>query len=237
VIWAQELYTRDEGLVVRQGSGVHALRDLENRSLALVVGSTSSFEVATALADAGIPASSVHIVNMSPPAMVAAWERGQLDAAYVWDPAFDTMLHDHGYAIMYDQNVARQAPIFNLAVVQGPWARTHRQLVLGFIEAEQAGVAYYKSHPDQAIRDMAKEAGISVALARTELEGYRIYSLRDQLGPKGLGQGAGIRSALVTVSLSASAKYLSSIHQISISPSDMSAYVDPSYAQAALAQP
>ena len=235
LIWAQERYTTDEGLVVRQGSGVHALRDLVNKSLALAVGSTSSFEVATALANAGIPDSAVHIVNMSPPAMVAAWERGQLSAAYVWDPAFDTMLHDHGYAIMYDQDVAKQAPIFNIAVVQAKWAKDHRQLVLGFIRAEQAGVAYYKSHPAQAVADMAKEAGISVALAKTELKGYRILSVQDQLGQEGLGQGTGVRTALATVSLQAAAEYLQSIHQIPSTTVDMSSYVDPSYARAVAA--
>ncbi len=236
VIWAQELYTKDEGLVVREGSGVHSLKDLRHKSLALVVGSTSPFEVATAMADQGIPASSIDFVNMSPPAMVSAWARGQLDAAYVWDPAFDTMLHDHGYAIMYDQDVARQAPIFNLAVVQGPWAKTHRQLVLAFIEAEQAGVAYYEAHPSQAVADMAKEAGISVALAKTELQGYRLYSLQDQLGADGLGTGAGIKDSLVTVSLKAAATYLLGIHQIASAPSDMGRYVDPSYALAVAAR-
>ncbi len=236
VIWAQELYTKDEGLVVREGSGVRSLRDLEHRSLALVVGSTSPFEVATAMADQGIPASSIDFVNMSPPAMVSAWERGELDAAYVWDPAFDAMLRDHGYAIMYDQDVARQAPIFNLAVVQGPWARSHRRLVLGFIEAEQAGVAYYRAHPARAVADMAKEAGISVALAKTELQGYRLYSVQDEIGPDGLGSGPGVKDSLVTVSLTAAAKYLLGIRQISSAPSDMSRYVDPSYARAVAAR-
>ncbi len=231
VIWAQERYTTDEGLVVRQGSGVHSLKDLEGKSIALVVGSTSPFEVATAMAQQGIPASAIKFANMSPPDMVSAWERGEIDAAYVWDPAFDTMLRHQGQAILYDQDVARQAPIFNLAVVQSSWAKAHRQLVIGFIKAEQAGVAFYRSHPAQAVRDMAKEAGITVALARTELKGYKIYTAQDEIGPDGLGQGKGVKDALVTVSLSSAAKYLYSIRQISSPPGDMSSYVDPSYAQ------
>lgn len=236
VVWAQELYTTDEGLVVRDGSGVHTLQDLEHKQLALVVGSTSPFEVATAMRDAGMPAAAITFINMTPATMVAAWERGQLSAAYVWDPAFDFMLRDHGHAIMYDQNVERTAPIFNLAVVQSGWAKSHAVLVQGFIRAEQAGVAFYRSHPAQAVRDMAKEAGISVALASTELKGYRIYSLKDQLGADGLGTGAAVKHSLVTTSLAAAAHYLLGIHQISQAPADMNAYVDPSYAQAVAAR-
>ena len=235
VIWAQERYTTDEGLVVRQGSGVRSLKDLEGKSIAMVVGSTSPFEVATAMAQGGIPSSAIKFANMSPPDMVSAWERGQIDAAYVWDPAFDTMLRHGGTALMYDQDVAQQAPIFNLAVVQTGWAKSHRQLVLGFIKAEQAGYAFYRSHPAQAVRDMAKEAGITVALAKTELKGYKLYSVQDQIGPEGLGKVGDVKSALVTVSLNAAAKYLYSIRQISTPPSDMSGSVDPSYAQAVAA--
>ena len=236
VIWAQELYTKDEGLVVRKGLGVHSLRDMAGKSIGIVVGSTSPFEVATAMANAHMPASAIKFVNMSPPDMVAAWQRGQLDAAYVWDPAFDTMLRSGGEAIMYDQNVAKQAPIFNLAVVQAPWAKSHRQLVLGFIRAEQAGVEFYHSHPAKAVQDMAAQAGISPSLARTELAGYRLYSVRDQLTPDGLGEGAGVKHALVTLSLNGAARYLYSIRQITQAPKDMSGFVDPSYAQAVAAE-
>lgn len=166
--------------------------------------------------------------------MVAAWERGQIDAAYVWDPAFDTMLQHGGQAIMYDRTVQSAAPIFNLALVQAPWAKAHRALVLGFIEAEQAGVQYARAHPQQAVRQMAKEAGITTALAQTELKGYRILDAQAQVGQGGLGSGSGVASSLVTVSLASSAAYLASIHQIPAAPGQMASYVDPSYVQAVL---
>lgn len=232
VIWAQERYTTDEGLVVRKGSGIHSLQDLQGKQVALVVGSTSPFELDTALALHNIPLSSVQFNNMSPPSMVAAWERGQINAAYVWDPAFGTMLQNGGKALMYDQNVASEAPIFNLAVVNSNWAKTHQSLVDGFIKAEQAGVAYYHQHPTAAIADMAKEAGITVPLAKTELTGYQLYSVQDQLTSDGLGQGSTVASSLVTKSLTSSAKYLESIHSLSGAPSNMADYVNPSYAQA-----
>lgn len=237
VVWAQERYTTDEGLVVRNGSGINSLKDLQHRQLALVVGSTSPFEVDTALRNLGIPDSSVTFTNMSPPQMVSTWERGQLDAAYVWDPAFDTMLKNNGHAIMYDQNVARQAPIFNLAIVNSHWAKGNVKLVREFVQAEQAGVAFYQQHPHAAVQDMAREAGITAALARTELSGFELYNVQEQLGPDGLGQGSGVKSSLVTVALSAAAQYLLGIHEVSSIPKNMSVHVNPSYAQYVAAHP
>lgn len=232
VIWAQELYTKDEGLVVRQGSGINSLKDLQGKTVALVVGSTSPFELDTALQLQHIPISSVQFNNMSPPSMVAAWERNQIDAAYVWDPAFDTMLHNGGKALMYDSDVEQQAPIFNLAVVNSQWAKSHPDLVREFIQAEQAGYAYYQAHPNQAIAAMAKEAGISVALAKTELAGYKLYDVHAQLTPEGLGTGSGVATSLVTKSLTSAAQYLQSIHSLNSIPKDMAQYVNPTYAEA-----
>jgi taurine ABC transporter substrate-binding protein len=233
VIWAQELYTTDEGLVVRPSAHIRTLTDLKGHTVALVLGSTSPFELGTALARAHVAASSVHFLNMTPAAMVAAWKRGQIDAAYVWDPAFDEMLQAGGRAIMYDQDVAAEAPIFNLSVVNRTWAKGHQSLVVGFIQAMQAAVAYSRSHPAQATSEMARQAGISVALARTELKGYRIYDLSDQLSPEGLGTGAGVAHSLVTRSLTSAAAYLESTHTISQLPSDLAADVDPAFAEMA----
>ncbi|MCY0908446.1 MAG: ABC transporter substrate-binding protein [Sulfobacillus thermotolerans] len=232
VIWAQELYTKDEGLVVRKGSGIHSLKDLQGKTVALVVGSTSPFELDTALKLNHLPISSVQFNNMSPPAMVAAWERHQINAAYVWDPAFGEMLSHGGQVLMYDQNVEQHAPIFNLAVVNSQWAKTHKALVEGFVRAEQAGYSYYRSHPNSAIKEMATEAGISVSLANSELNGYKLYDINMQLTSQGLGSGTGVASSLVTKSLTASAKYLQSIHTLSSIPSNMGQFVNPEYAAA-----
>lgn len=232
VIWAQERYTSDEGLVVRVGSHIRSLSDLAGKTVALVVGSTSPFELDTALKQQGIAPGSVKFLNMSPPAMAAAWSRGEINAAYVWDPVFDSMVHDHGRILMVDQNVAASAPIFNLAVVNAKWAAAHPGLAEGFIRAENSAVAAYRAHPATALATMAKEAGISVALARSEMAGYQIYDAKSQLGPSGLGSGSGVASSLVTTSLTSAGAYLVANHSLTSVPANMAQYVNPQYAQA-----
>ena len=229
VIWAQEMYTKDEGLVVRKNSGIKNLKDLKGKTVALVLGSTSPFELDTALQRSKIPIPSVRILNMSPPSMRAAWTNGQIQAAYVWDPVFDSLVHDNGRVLMYDLNVSKQAPIFNLAVVNSKWAKTNGSLVQGFISAEAAGMQFYHSHPAKALADMAKEAGISVKLAKTELSGFRLLTPAMQLSTVGLGYGKTVKSSLVTKSLTSAAKYLYQSNTISENPSNMAQYVDPIY--------
>ncbi len=234
VIWAQERYTYDEGLAVKNNSGIRSMKDLKGKTVALVLGSTSPFELQVGLKKAGVPVNSVHLLNMSPPEMRAAWINGQIQAAYVWDPVFNSLLADHGHPLMYDQTVAQQAPIFNLTVVNSTWAAQHKSEVVGFIRAELAGVAFYQQHRAQALHDMAMEAGISIPLAKAELRGYQIDTAKVELGPDGLGRGKGVATSLVTKSLTSAAAYLYSSNTISNLPSHMERFVNPTYVENAV---
>ncbi|MDA8194332.1 MAG: ABC transporter substrate-binding protein [Thermaerobacter sp.] len=234
VIWAMERYTTAEGLVVKKGSHIHSLAGLEGKTVALVAGSTSPFELDTALKAAHIPVSRVTQENMAPAQMVAAWKTGQIQAAYVWVPFMSQMAQAGGRTVMYDQNVVSQAPIFNLAVVNSPWAAAHPALVRGFIRAEQAGVAFFKSHPRTAYQDMGKLNGISASQAKAHAAGLSFTSLSQEVGSRRLGQGRAVATSLVTRSLASAARWLQQSGTISRAPANMSQYVDPSYCEQVL---
>ena len=231
VVWAQEMYTKDEGLVVKKNSGIHSVKDLKGKTVALVLGSTSPLELDTALKKAGVAASSVRLLNMSPPSMMAAWTNNQIQAAYVWDPVFFNLIKDQGKAIMYDSNVENSAPIFNLSVVNTAWANSHKTLVEGFIAAQAAAVNFYHQHKSAAISDMAKEAGITMAVAKIELAGYQIDTPAMQLGPQGLGQGKTIKTSLVTKSLQAAGQYLLNSNTITSLPAHIDTFVNPQFVE------
>lgn len=204
--------------------------------MALVMGSTSPLELDTALQKAGVPVSSVHLLNMSPPSMRAAWQSGTISAAYVWDPVFSALVSDHGKALMWDQNVESTAPIFNLSVVNSQWAKAHPALVEGFIKAQASGVAFYHAHPAAAMSDMAKEAGISVPLAKVELAGYFLETLASQLGHAGMGTGRTIPDSLVAKSLVAAGRYLLASNTISQLPPSLASFVNPTYVEKLVGQ-
>lgn len=231
VIWAMERYTTAEGLVVKNGSHIRSLKDLEGKTVALVQGSTSPFELDTALEMHHIPVSSVHIDNMAPPNMVAAWKTNQIEAAYVWAPFLNEMQQDHGHILIYDQNQVNQAPIFNLAVVNSHFASKHPQLVDQFIQAEEAGVKFFYAHPHQSFQDIGKLNGISAADAKTQAQGLHFTTLSQELSLRRLGTPSTVADSLVTKSLTSAATWLKQTGQISAVPANMSQYVDPSFCQ------
>jgi taurine ABC transporter substrate-binding protein len=231
VVWAQELYTQDEGLVVRSTSGIQSVKDLAGKTVALVLGSTSEFALDATLKNAGVDPTSVHKLNMAPPAMRAAWTNHSIDAAYVWDPVFDALSHDSGTVLGTDLNVKQQAPIYSLSLVSSTWGTAHPDLVKEFIQAQNAAVTFYQQHQDEALQIIAKQEGITIATVKTELAGYQIFTLQDQLGADALGQGSSINSSLVAQSLALSGQFLKQKGAISSVPASFVSNVNPTYAQ------
>lgn len=235
VIWNQERYTTDAGIVVKQSSGISSLAGLTGKTIAIDTGSESSFELPTLLGQKGISLSAVHQLNMTPPEMESAWQTGEIEAATVWDPAFDYLVAHGGKVLATDASLPANATSFNICVANTTFTSAHPTAAADFVKAMQDGVSYMDANPSQALKDMESEAGISASTAQSELKGYDIYNLADQVTETVLGKGAGIATAGTTESLVNNWKQLYKQGFITTPPpTDMAKYVDPAPAAAAL---
>jgi ABC-type nitrate/sulfonate/bicarbonate transport system substrate-binding protein len=236
VVWNQERYTTDAGIVVKASTGITSLAGLRGQTIGIVTGSESSFELPALLAQKGIPLSAVHQLNMaSPAAMESAWADGEISAAIVWDPAFGYLVSHGGRILATDASLPPTGTSFNICVANKSFISAHPDVAVNFEKAMEAGVHYYHTNPSQAIVLMEKEAGITAATAKEELAGYDIYNLADQVTEAVLGSGSGVATAGTTESLTNNWKELYSQGFLSVPPpSDMAAYVDPVPAQSAL---
>jgi taurine ABC transporter substrate-binding protein len=230
-VWAQGLYTAGEGLVVRESAGIHSVKDLKGKNIALVLGSTSEFALNALLTKSGVDPSSVHKLNTAPPAIRSAWQNKSIDAAFVWNPVLDAIHQDGGTLLATDADVKQEAPIYSLSVVNSDWAKNNATLVKGFIQAQNEAVDYYKQHPDDALQVIAKREGISVDVAKTELAGFQIFGLQDQLKPDTLGEEGQIASSLVAQSFTLSAQFMKSIGTLASIPTGLETHVNQSYVQ------
>ncbi len=74
-----------EALVVKKT--ISKPEDLIGKRIAVPFISTTHYSLLAALKHWGIKPGQVEIVNLQPPAIIAAWQRGDIDGAYVWAPA------------------------------------------------------------------------------------------------------------------------------------------------------
>lgn len=214
IIYNQERYTTAAGIAVRPGAGIDSLSDLKGKKIAIVQGSQSSFELATFLAQAGVPFDSVRQINMSPPEMRVAYDTKSIDAAIVWDPVFDALRAEGAKVLVTDAQLPRSASSYNICIADTNWVKAHPTLTVQFIKALDEGVTYTKTHPQNALKIMANEAGISEATAASELKGYEIFSAADQSTPDVLGNGQGVASSATAKTLIATSNVLVKIGRI-----------------------
>ena len=89
VIYVYDNINDAEALVV--DDSVTAPQDLAGKTIAVPFGSTTHFHMMFALEQFNISPRDMEVLDMSPPDMVAAWERGDINGGFVWDPALGRM--------------------------------------------------------------------------------------------------------------------------------------------------
>lgn len=229
IIYNQERYTTGAGIVVRPGYGVHSVADLKGKKIAIVAGSQSTFELATFLAAAHVPYDSVRQMNMSPQAMRIAWRTKGIDAAIVWNPVFHSLQALGGHVLKTDTNLPRDASSYNVCIADTHWIAHHPKLAADFVRALDAGVVYTQKHPQKALALMAKESGVTLKVAKTELAGYGTFTGKDQLSPKVLGKPGSTSSATEQTVVN-TAKVLLKVGRIEAMPKHPEAAVDSKFA-------
>ena len=224
-----------EALVVRKDKGLDSLKDLVGKTVAVPFGSTSHYSLIAALNGAGVAPSSVKLLDMAPSDAMAAWTRGDIDAAYIWEPILGHMVESGGKTLIDSGEMAKKGyPTWDVAVVTTAFAQKHPAAVTKFVQAECEGIAYWQSKPDDAAKMISKALSQPEAEVKRMMDGTHEIACADQVGPTYLGtaekKGAFADTLLSTAEFLHSQKRLPSVspaaaYQDFISPQYLQQYL------------
>jgi len=192
-IFVVGLIGESEALVARTGSNVKTVADLAGKKVAVPFVSTTHYSLLAALKHEGVDPKSVEILNLRPPEIAAAWQRGDIDAAYVWDPALG-QIRTSGEIILDSAKVAEWgAPTFDAWIVRTDFAKDNPQAVSGFVKVTGEAYAEFLKDRDawnaqspQAGK-IAKVTGAKVEDVPLLLKGYVFPTLAEQASADYLG--------------------------------------------------
>lgn len=235
IIYAQDRYTANAGLVARKATGISSVADLKSKTVGIVVGSQSTFELAQYLKTANMTLGDVKIVNMAPPQIQSAWVTKKIDAGIVWAPVYNYMAEHDGKVLMNDANLPATATSYNVCVTNSNYAKKHPAQVTAFLKALNEGNKFAAANATKAAGYNASINGISLAGAQTIDKGYVSPSLPEQLTPGVLGETQeGVAKAGVTQSLLSNWTVLKKAGFISTPvPSDGAQYIGWSFVKKA----
>jgi taurine transport system substrate-binding protein len=135
-----------EALVVKKN--ITKPEDLIGKRIAVPFISTTHYSLLAALKHWGIKPGQVQILNLQPPAIIAAWQRGDIDGAYVWAPAVNELEKD-GTVLTDSEKVGQWgSPTLDVWVVRKDFAEKHPDVVRAFAKSAIDAQRGYIDNPE-----------------------------------------------------------------------------------------
>jgi taurine transport system substrate-binding protein len=158
---------RDEALVARNGSGVESLADLRGKRLAAAPVSTDHYQLLATLRQEGIPENAAQVLAIPQPEIVAGWKRGDIDAAFVWDPALGELAKTGKVLVTSQQVAERGAPTFSTFVADAKFADRDKAFLAAFVRAVDGYYRSYAKEPEAWGPDSKNAASLAHLLGGT----------------------------------------------------------------------
>ncbi|PLP58975.1 taurine ABC transporter substrate-binding protein [Mesorhizobium loti] len=233
LFWILDNIGKSEALAVRNGSGIEKPEDLKGKNVGVPFVSTSHFHLLVGLEQVWkVDPHEVNILNMKPPQIIAAWQRGDIDAAYVWPPALTELLKT-GKTIADSETIgAASVPTFDGLVADKKWAADNPKFMAAFTRVLAESYADYNKNKANWTADSPQVKGIVKLIGGDgagAVEALNLLSFPnadEQASATWLGGGA-------LKALSESAKFLVAQKQIDKALDDYTPFVNASYAKEA----
>ncbi|MFW6299053.1 MAG: glycine betaine ABC transporter substrate-binding protein [Bacillota bacterium] len=181
LFWIHETLGDVEALAVKDDSGIESLSDLKGKEIATTFASTAHYVLMNVLRDEGIE-DDVQLLNMKTSQIVAAWDRGDIEAAYTWQPSLGELLEDGEVLVSSGDMIDEGYRTANVELVRESFSEEHPELVETYIECMHEAHQYFKEDEEGAIEALASELGLDESEVATQVEGSIWTSLEDMQG-------------------------------------------------------
>ena len=193
VIYIYDNINDAEALVVNDK--IVGPQDLKGKTIAVPFGSTTHFHMMFALEQVGISPKDVNVIDMSPPDMVAAWERGDIDGGFVWDPALGRM-KEKGRVLLSSGDLSNWGKAtFDAMVARKGFTDENPEFACQWVKMVAEADADYRGNPTDYGPGTDKAMAIAKAVSGQEeqvggvLALYGYPTLEEQVSAAWLGGG------------------------------------------------
>ena len=144
----------------------------------------------------GVDPRTVEVMNMRPPEIAAAWERGDIDATFIWDPVL-SKIKGNGKVLATSGSIGKKGfPTFEGIVVNAKWASENDAFMVAFVKAlnrandevRRTSGGWTPESPQ--VKAMAKWTKSNPKEVKDAVSLYTFPTLQEQASATWLGGGA-----------------------------------------------
>jgi taurine transport system substrate-binding protein len=237
VFWILDDIANAEQLVAREGSGIETVADLKGKKIGVPFVSTTHYQLLFALEEAGLSSNDAEVLNMAPPAVAAAWERGDIDATFVWDPVLSQVKKNGKVLVSAGELAEKGRPTFDAIVVDRAWAQDNKEFMTTLVKMIAEQDEDYRANKDSwtvdspQVQSVAKISGAEPGTVPNTLAAYEFPTLEEQASETWLGGGA---NSGVAKALADTAAFLKEQGRITDVAPDYSKFVTDEFVRAAM---
>jgi aliphatic sulfonates family ABC transporter substrate-binding protein len=152
-----------EGVAVRKDSGIDTVAELKGKRIGYFKGSTADYGLMMALRQQGIRLDQVTLLNMPPAEQLAALANKAIDAAMVWEPWLQRMVHEANAKIIATEGDFGIYTNVTGYAARGDWLRNNKETAVRFLQALLMAYEVLQKDPSIGVRTLAGEMGIKEA--------------------------------------------------------------------------
>lgn len=188
VPWIHDVIGDAEALVVK--SNIADLKGLEGKKIATPLASTAHYSLLAALEDAGVDQSKVDIIDAEPDDIYAAWKRGDIDGAYLWNPNLAKITEDGGKVLVTSKELAAKGKTtYDLAVVTNDFAKDYPDALQTWVAQQDKAVKLYRSDETAWATAVAAELNLKPEEVKEQAADLIFLDASEQIGADYLGGG------------------------------------------------
>jgi taurine transport system substrate-binding protein len=233
LFWILDDIADAEALIVRNGSGVTSMKDLKGKKVATPFVSTAHYQLMVGMKLEGVDAKGVNVMNMRPPEIAAAWERGDIDAAFIWDPVL-SKIKGNGKILTTSGAIGKKGfPTFDGLIVNSKWAADNEAFMVALVKAlAKADDEYRKdaakwTADSPQVKAVAKWTKADAKDVPAAMLLYKFPTMAEQMSPTWLGGGA-------AKAMTDTANFLKEQGRVQDVKADYGAFVTTTYVQKAM---
>lgn len=154
ILATMETATKNTKGVARKDKGVQKAADLKGRKIGVPIGGNAEYFMDVFLQKNGVSRKDVQVVNLNPPELIGAIVRGDIDAAFSFEPYITRSLNQLGDkgTILMDADIYRET--FDLVSMRA-WAESNRATAEKVLRALVKASQFIKANKDESVQIVA----------------------------------------------------------------------------------